>query len=201
MGTGLFFGTFNPVHRGHEELVSSFLASEWVDDLWIILTPSPPHKHMVDIAPFADRWNMLEKVFADRKGVRLSDIEQRISSPHYTVRTLTFLRNSYPDRSFYLCIGSDTLQTLPTWYEFEKIAHKIELIVAKRPGISTSKPPEPGDFTVHYCEHREKDISSTSIRKALSEGHAPGPDILNPAVLNYIQQEGLYGVGRKRVDS
>lgn len=195
MRTGLFFGTFNPVHRGHEEMVHSFLASDWIDDLWIILTPSPPHKHLVEIAPFTDRWNMLELVFRSEKGVQISDIELRIPTPHYTIRTLTFLRSSYPDRSFYLCIGGDTLQTLPTWYEFEKISHKTEILVAERPGISLKKPPELESFTVHYCEHKMKDVSSTEIRRAVSEGRSPGPDILAPAVLDYIRQEGLYRAG------
>ncbi len=192
MGTGLFFGTFNPVHRGHEEMVTSFIASEWIDDVWIILTPSPPHKQLVELAPFTDRWNMLELAFQDRQDVQLSDVEFWIPSPHYTIRTLGYLNSSYPDRSFYLCMGGDTLQTLHTWYEFEKISHKTELIVAERPGISLEKPSELGSFTVHYCEHNARDISSTEIRRTLMEGHFPDPDILNPAVLKYIRDKGLY---------
>jgi len=193
MGTGLFLGSFNPVHRGHEKMVSSFLDSDLTDELWIILTPSPPHKHIRELASFRDRWNMLELVFGNNDTVHLSDIEQRIPSPHYTVRTLTYLKSSYPDKSFYLCIGGDTLQTLSSWYEYEKIAHKVELLVAERPGVPLSCPPELESFEVHYCDHEPVAVSSTDIRKKLGGGKTPGTDELNPAVMRYIRTKGLYG--------
>lgn len=193
MGTGLFFGSFNPVHRGHEEMASSFLATDWIDDLWIVLTPSPPHKENRELAPYQDRWNMLERVFFEDHRVLLSDVEQRMNSPHYTVRTLEYLKNSYPDRSFYLCIGGDTLQTLATWFEYERIARKTELIVAERPGVSREVPPELASFTVHYCSHEKRDVSSTAIREKLSTGILPGTEELNRRVLDYILEKGLYG--------
>ncbi|TVQ72190.1 MAG: nicotinate (nicotinamide) nucleotide adenylyltransferase [Balneolaceae bacterium] len=193
MGTGLFLGSFNPVHRGHEKMVSSFLNSELIDDLWIILTPTPPHKHISELASFTDRWNMLELVFANRDTVHLSDVEQRIPSPHYTFRTLAYLKSCYPDKSFYLCIGGDTLQTLSSWYDYEKIAHKTELLVAERPGVPLTRPSELEPFTVHYCEHEAIAVSSTDIRKKLADGKMPGPDELHPAVVEYIRSEGLYG--------
>ncbi len=174
-------------------MVSSFLRNELIEDLWITLTPSPPHKHTADLASFTDRWNMLERVFSEEDRVLLSDVEQRLPPPHYTVRTLNYLNNCYPDRSFYLCIGGDTLQTLSTWFAFEKIAHKTELLVAERPGVPLSIPPDLRSFVVHFCEHDPQGVSSTAIRKKLSSGIAPGPDELAPSVFRYIQQEGLYG--------
>jgi len=192
MGTGLFLGSFNPVHRGHEKMVSSFLDSDLIDDLWIILTPSPPHKHIRELASFSDRWNMLKLVFADKDTVHLSDIEQRIPSPHYTIRTLTYLKSSYPDTSFYLCIGGDTLQTLCSWYEYEKIAQKAELLVAERPGVPLTIPSELEAFSVHYCTHEAIAVSSTDIREKLAHGKTPRPDELHPAVMEYIRSEGLY---------
>jgi len=147
----------------------------------------------MELASFADRWNMLELVFSESGGVHLSDIEQRLPSPHYTVQTLTYLRGSYPDRSFYLCIGGDTLQTLSTWFEFERMSQKSELLVAERPGIPLSRPTELEMFAIHYCEHQPLAVSSTDIRLKLAAGIEPGPEELDPAVLEYIRREGLYG--------
>ncbi|MEX0681245.1 MAG: nicotinate (nicotinamide) nucleotide adenylyltransferase [Balneolales bacterium] len=193
MSTGLFFGTFNPVHRGHEALASSFLSSGVLEELWVILTPSPPHKHVPTLAPFDDRWNMLKLVFSGYPKLHLSDIEQRIPSPHYTVKTITFLKNSYPDRHFYLCIGADTLQTMASWYEVEKMVSKVELLVAGRPGSSVAVPSEMQPFVVHQCKHEETDISSTQIRKSISEGREPGQNMLHPEVRHYIREHRLYG--------
>lgn len=192
MRTGLFFGSFNPVHRGHEEMVSSFLGSGLIDDLWIVLTPSPPHKHISGLASFPDRWKMLELLFSGSDVIHLSDVEQRLTPPHYTVPTLTYLSSRYSDRSLYLCMGGDSLQTLSTWYEYQKISSKCELLVAERPGIPVDCPVELGAFTIHICEHRPVAVSSTEIRKKLSAGLAPGPGEISPLVLAYIRKNQLY---------
>ena len=192
MRTGLFFGTFNPVHRGHEALVESFLNSECIEDLWVILTPNPPHKHISSLASFQDRWNMLELAFGGRSDLKLSDVEQRMNPPNYTLKTLSFLTTSFPDHDFMLCIGSDTLQDLPKWYEFEKISQKAKLLVAERPDTDTSIPTELGSFDVHFCEHEKVNISSTGIRKLLMESGELLSDHLHPEVEAYIRRRGLY---------
>lgn len=192
MGTGLFFGTFNPVHRGHESLADSFLKSKWIDDLWVVLTPEPPHKDNNMIASFRDRWNMLEIAFSDRCRLKLSDVEKNFASPHYTFRTLTYLKNEHPDRSFYLCIGGDTLHNLSTWLSYEKISSKADLLVAGRPGYPEELPGELHSFSVHFCDHKMVEISSSEVRKDILEGRHPGKDILNPEVMNYIIERGLY---------
>ena len=195
MGTGLFLGTFNPVHRGHEALVDSFLKSKRIDDLWVVLTPEPPHKDNRIIASFEDRWNMLEIAFMNRCKLKLSDVEKNLSSPHYTFRTLEFFKKKHPDRSFYLCIGGDTLRTLSTWYLYEKIAPKAALLVARRPGFSVDLPEELRSFSVHFCDHQMVDISSTAVRQDILEGRFPGEEIMHPGVLNYIRKRGLYKNG------
>lgn len=192
MQTGLFFGTFNPVHRGHEALVSSFLSSGRIDELWIILTPNPPHKDISTLASFHDRWNMLKLAFEERQYLKISDVERRISPPNFTVKTLTYLNTHYSDRQFYLCIGSDTLQTLSSWYEYDKISSQAALLVAERPEISPKIPPELETFSVHFCEHRKVDISSTAIRESLAAGVDPGTEQLHPEVLRYINEHQLY---------
>ncbi len=192
MRTGLFFGTFNPVHRGHEALVQSFLSSGLIDDIWVILTPNPPHKNIAALAPFEDRWNMLQLAFKEKDELKITDVEQRIPSPHYTFKTLSFLKNSYPNQVFLLCIGGDTLQQLSSWYEYEKISHKAELLVAERPDSPNFTPPELNGFRVHFCEHNPVAISSTHIRKALMAGNMPGSGELHPEVLQYIQDKDLY---------
>ncbi|MDG5765909.1 nicotinate (nicotinamide) nucleotide adenylyltransferase [Balneolales bacterium ANBcel1] len=192
MVTGLFFGTFNPVHRGHEALVHSFLHSNHLDDLWIIVTPSPPHKHVASLAPFEHRWNMLQLVFGTRSEVSLSDVEQRITPPHYTLKTLSYLKASYPDRSLILCIGGDSLQDLPNWFDYRSIGQKAELLVAERPGVSLDVPDELSAFSVHFCEHDPVEVSSTDIRERMASGHEESARDLHPEVAAYIKKHGLY---------
>ncbi len=192
MATGLFFGTFNPFHRGHEAMVYSFLSSGTISELWIVPTPSPPHKDQAEIAPFRDRWNMVELAVSGIKGVRLSDIERHISAPHYTLKTIAALAGRYPDHGFVLCIGSDTLQTMPSWYKYKKISGYISLLVAARPGIPKDPPEALDEFTIHYCKHDMVDVSSTEIRNEIAEGNIPGSGMISPEIAAYIRNNNLY---------
>lgn len=193
MATGLFFGTFNPVHRGHEAMASSFLSSESIEELWVILTPTPPHKKNLSIAPFRHRWNMLQLAMSGRPRVQLSDFELQISSPHYTFKTISLLTERYREHDFALCIGSDTLQTLTTWYEYSQLSDYVALLVAARPGVPTDVPQELSGFTVRYCDHEMVDVSSTEIRQELASGYIPGSDKIHPDVARYIRDNKLYG--------
>lgn len=189
---GLFFGTFNPVHRGHEALATSFLKSQFIDDLWIILTPEPPHKEKKNIAPFSDRWKMLNLLFSSWKNVTLMDIELKMKAPNHTIHTLFFLKEHYPDKDFLLCIGGDTLQTFPSWYQYQRYSDVTTLLVAERPGASRDIPDVLNDFHIQFCPHQVTKVSSSKIRKDLSEGKVPVTSELPPQIIQYIQNKKLY---------
>lgn len=192
MNIGLFFGTFNPVHRGHEALVSSFLSSGVIDEIWIVVTPNPPHKNVSKLAPFQNRWDMLKLAFQEQPNLKLSDLEKHIPPPHYTWKTLSCLKERNPGSVFYLCIGTDTLQTLSTWAEYQNIARYAGLLVAERPNVSSEIPSELDSFNVQFCKHNKTDISSTQIRRAIVSGEIPGIDQLHPEVISYIRHNRLY---------
>ncbi len=192
MRTGLFFGTFNPIHRGHEALAASFLSSCRIDELWIVLTPFPPHKETSELAALEDRRAMLNLVFGGQTGVHIAVPEKDLPPPHYTVNTLNHVARKSPDRQFVLCIGGDTLQTIPGWYRFGDIVDLAELLVAERPGASRIVPVELELFTIHFCEHKAVDISSSNIRRVIAGGGNPPESHLHPAVENFIRENRLY---------
>ncbi|MDI6402339.1 nicotinate (nicotinamide) nucleotide adenylyltransferase [Balneolaceae bacterium ANBcel3] len=195
MQKGLFFGTFNPVHRGHESLADSFLTFGQLDELWIIPTPSPPHKSIHDLASFEHRWNMLQIAFKGREDLKLCAVEKEIPAPHYTLKTLDYISGKNPGKELLLCIGADTLQTLSSWYQYKEIAPLASLLVAARPGVSREIPKELKGFQIHWCKHTETDVSSSAIRSDLSKGVTPPESKLHPDVAAYINRHKLYGRG------
>ena len=40
---GLFFGTFDPIHKGHEAIADFFLKN-FFDEVWFVVTPMNPDK-------------------------------------------------------------------------------------------------------------------------------------------------------------
>lgn len=75
---GLFGGTFDPVHAGHLALAKSFLNSGFIDELWIILTPFPPHKKEFSPSNYSHRLDMLEYVFKSMAHVKILTIENEL---------------------------------------------------------------------------------------------------------------------------
>ncbi len=190
---GLLGGTFDPVHRGHLSIARSFLESGHIDELWILLTPHPPHKRGEEQAPYELRYEMLRVAFSDYERVRISSVEKELESPSYTWQTLSFLRKRYPDKRFCLCIGEDSYRQFTSWKNWRRIAENHTILVARRPNTDNNDLPEILRESCRFVEHRPVDISSTRIRELLEEGEEVS-DWLPERVRTIIRMEGLYNV-------
>ena len=191
LNVGILGGTFDPVHTGHVQIAESFLKSGVIDRLMVLPAPSPPHKQNQERRSFQDRFNMLQIAFQDVERVEVSDIEQKLPKPSYTIRTIDYLQNSFPDQNWYLCFGGDTLATFHKWYQYQEILKRVTLLVAERPGYdSSSIDPKILKKTI-FVDHQPVDISSTEIRDTVQ---IDGKNLQVPSgVWAYIREKGLYG--------
>lgn len=190
---GLLGGTFDPVHNGHISIAESFLNSGFIEELWIILTPHPPHKERSSITDFKTRMEMLELAFSGRDNIRISGIEKELPSPSYTIRTILHLENAYPDNQFYLCIGEDSLADFNRWHKYGDILEHCGLLVAIRPDTQYGKDDIDPDIYkhIHFVDHEPVDISSTELRNKIRNGEKV--DGLVPSrVREFIQSHKLY---------
>ena len=123
----VFGGSFNPPHMGHI-LISTFVREQFAFERFLVI-PSfiPPHKMQEKIAPFEKRFEWLNRIFED-----VSDVERRLGGKSYTLRTLQFIKDKYPDAKLYLLIGEDSLRDIATWYKYEKIFDLSNVIVYPR---------------------------------------------------------------------
>ncbi|MFH5833889.1 nicotinate (nicotinamide) nucleotide adenylyltransferase [Halalkalibaculum sp. DA3122] len=189
---GLFGGTFDPVHAGHVAIVESFLESGLIDELWVIPAPTPPHKTDQHITSFEHRKRMLEQAFDHIKGVRITDIEERLPQPSYTIHTIQYLKQKYPEKKFYLCIGEDSLADFSSWYKPEKIVQICDLLVAERPDSNSRDQQNNFLENARFVKHTPVDISSTELRERLKEDGKSLEKDLPPDVLSYIRDNDLY---------
>ena len=154
MRTGLFGGTFNPVHNGHIAAMKAFCEAAKLDRLIIMPTGTPPHKRFEREVSDADRLEML-KLAAGTLG-EVSDYEMKKEGKSYTVETLEYLKSVYPNDDFFLYMGSDMLLGFETcWKRTEDIMKMCSIVALSRTGDDIEK-------LKAYAEHLKKDYCATA---------------------------------------
>lgn len=191
MNIGLYFGTFNPVHIGHLIIANHLVENTQLDQLWMVVTPHNPHKKKSGLLEDYHRLHMIHLATQDYEHILPSDIEFKLPQPNYTVHTLAYLKEKYPNYKFCLIMGEDNLKTFQKWKNYEVILENHQIYVYPR--ISTGEIPQ--EFLNHKNICRVKapiiELSSTFIREQIKLQKNIKP-LLLPAVLKYIEHNLFY---------
>ncbi|MFD2598277.1 nicotinate (nicotinamide) nucleotide adenylyltransferase [Sphingobacterium corticis] len=189
---GLFFGSFNPIHVGHL-IIGNYMANYTeLDEVWFVVSPQNPFKEKKSLANMYDRLEMANLAIGDADRLRTSDIEFSLPQPSYTIDTLTYLQERYPEYEFALIMGGDNLAGLKKWKNADIILRDYRIFVYPRPGY-----PVDSELVNHpsvtITETPNMELSSTAIRKAVKSGKSiqfQTPD----AVIDFIDKKGLYSI-------
>lgn len=193
MRIGIYGGSFNPIHKGHAMLASALLQKGVIEELWLLVSPLNPLKlaSSSDIASLEHRLRMAELATEGIEGVKVSDFESHLPIPSYTIHTLAALDKAFPEHSFTLVIGADNWECFPKWYQHDEIVEKYDVLVYRRPGSILDESALPQ--RVKVVETPLYDISSTQIRKAVSEGNEEMlKEWIDEKVRMYIKEHRLY---------
>jgi nicotinate-nucleotide adenylyltransferase len=167
MKIGLFFGSFNPIHHGHL-MVASFIANHTdLQQVWLVVSPQNPHKTQSSLLNEYDRLHLAQLAIEDDDQIKVSDIEFKLPKPSYTIDTLTYLEEKYPQHQFYVIMGSDSFQNLPKWKNFEALVKNYQFVVYRRPGFEIT---EKYGADVTYLEAPMLELSATLIRNNCKDG-------------------------------
>ncbi len=181
---GLFGGAFDPFHIGHLSVIRSVMASNIVDECWVIPTYSAPHRDMA-FYPYRHRKIMAELAVRDISGVSVSNIEAHLPQPSYTWRTLEHFKSGEPDSTYFLCLGEDSLTTFHQWVRADYILELCTLLVSERPGYDPSAVQSNILEKAIFLEHTPIEVSSSEIRRRV-QNRNPDPDVLPQAVYEYL---------------
>lgn len=190
MKIGLYFGTFNPIHVGHLIIANHFAEHSDLDQVWCVVTPQSPMKKKQSILDNNQRLEMVYLATKEYPKIKPNAIEFQLKQPNYTIHTLAYLEEKYPEYEFALIMGEDNLVSLPKWKNAELLLERYPIYVYPRKLYSEEK-----EFrlkgTIHKVNAPVIEISSSFIRISIKEGKNIRP-LLPEAVWVYLDEMNFY---------
>jgi len=189
MKVGLFFGSFNPIHIGHLAIANYMVEFTDLDKLWFVVSPHNPLKQKKSLLDNHHRFQMVQIAIADDNRFKATDIEFKLPQPSYTIDTLTYLREKYPNLTFVLIMGSDGLVTFNKWKNYKELIKNYQRYIYPRLGTDQALLQNLENGVIVNAPLM--DISSTFIRESI----AKGKDIryfLPDKVWHYISEMHFY---------
>jgi nicotinate-nucleotide adenylyltransferase len=168
MKIGLYFGSFNPVHHGHLIIANYVLQNSDLNQVWFVVSPQNPLKPTAGLLNEYHRLFLVNAAIEGEINLKASDIEFKLPKPSYTIDTLTYLAEKYPQHEFAVIMGSDSFQNLPQWKNHKLILANYPIYVYQRSGFQ-NLPEYPGS-RITLLKAPLLQISATHIRRNIKEG-------------------------------
>lgn len=220
----LFGGRFDPPHLGHAQAIRGLFEIPGVRQVWIIPSPTPPHKpatasfeHRVELAKIG---LLPAHPVGDPQAVKidLREAERakaRPDLPTYTFDTLQDIQRESSQIAF--VIGTDQLEQLPSWHRFPDVLGLSHWIVlARKPQGEERCLQVLGEWEasglvqktqqkavwwvkgtnsyLHLVPTEAAELSSTQIREQIARTGEAPAGALSAQVLAYLKQNRLYGI-------
>ena len=181
MKTGIFGGSFNPIHVGHIALAQAVLQQCGLDEVWLMVSPQNPLKRNdSDLLEDTLRFEMAQKALEGVHGVKACDYEFHLPKPSYTWNTLQHLSADYPDHRFFLLLGGDNWAHFQRWRHWQDILRHYDVIVYPRDQYA-------GTIDVPLLP-----VSSTEIRQRVRQGESIAglvPECISAQVMEYYIEQ------------
>lgn len=167
--TGIFGGSFNPIHKAHIALAENILHTGMVDEVWLLVSPQNPFKKDLHLIDDTVRLEMARKAVEGHSKLKVSDFEFRLPRPSYMYHTLEELQKAYPKHEFSLIIGADNWINFDKWFRADDILKHHDILIYPRKDfeIQPAQLPE----HVHLLDNQEIfPVSATEVREKLQQG-------------------------------
>lgn len=191
MKVGLYFGTFNPIHVGHLIIANHLAENSNLDQIWLVVTPQSPFKKKRSMLDNYQRLEMVYRATKDYTNLYPSDIEFNLPQPNYTINTLAYLQEKYPEKTFSLIMGEDNLKSFHKWKNYKVILENHELYVYPRLSEGQVETEFDGCLNIHHINAPIIQLSSTFIRKSIKNGKNIRP-MLPEHVWEYVDEMNFY---------
>ncbi|MCF6214330.1 MAG: nicotinate-nucleotide adenylyltransferase [Flavobacteriaceae bacterium] len=191
MNIGLYFGTFNPIHVGHLIIANHMAEYTDLEQVWLVVSPQNPFKQKSTLLADYHRYQLVQIATEDFSKLKPSKIEFELTKPSYTVNTLAYLSEKFPQHNFSLIMGGDNLNTFHKWKNYEFILENHHLYVYPRLTETLKKEKFKNHSHVHHVMAPVIEISATQIRKGINQNKEVKP-LLPCKVWQYIDEMNFY---------
>jgi nicotinate-nucleotide adenylyltransferase len=166
MKIGLYFGSFNPIHNGHLIIANYLAQNTELDKVWLVVSPHNPLKLQAGLLNEYHRLHMVKLAIEGEFKLKVSDIEFSLPKPSYTIDTLTYLKEKYPENEFSVIMGSDSFQNITKWKNYTSLISNYKIFIYNRPGFLVENII---NANIEIVNAPLLEISSTVIRKMIAE--------------------------------
>lgn len=183
---GIFFGSFDPPHIGHINMVTAALNSGAVDK--VVVVPAYKSVWKNTETKWEYRLTMAKETFDSIPGAVVDGIEYRIANgePLPTYKTIEALREIYND--FTIITSAETYKEIPRWQHGEDILKDNKFLVVDVAHFNSEDIPH-DKVKVIYAP--DIIICSTAIRKWINDEKIILPFVTGE-VNSIIRKLGLY---------
>lgn len=186
--TGLFFGSFNPIHNGHLMLAKYILNEYDLEEIWFVVSPQNPLKDKKSLLDEHHRIQLVRLAVEDEPKFKASDIEFKLEKPSYTINTLVHLKEKYK-RPFVLLMGADSAASLKKWKNYEAILDDYEVYVYPR--IDDNLEAILKHKNLKIIKAPQIELSATYIRQAI-KAKKDVRFLLSEKVYDYVKEMHFY---------
>lgn len=162
-----------------------------LDEIWWMPAGNPPHKTIAGGVSAVYRLAMTRLATEGNPHFVVREDEVHKTTKSYTVETLRALQTDYPEHTFFLIIGGDSLRDFHTWFQPDEIVARCTLLVYRRPDADLSQ--VEARFLTHtqFVEAPQVELSSTEIRSRVQHGKSIRY-LVPDTVAAYLTENGLY---------
>ena len=189
MRIGVYVGSFNPVHKGHKDVIDYLIDNNYVDKVIVISTGNYWDKdRLIDVRY---RVEMFRKYSNDN-----IIVDNTLNNIPYTYLVLRELNNKYSNDSMYLIIGADNIIKFDLWKNVDEIIDNNYVLILPRNGILIDEYINNFDKNYKFIivdKFREVNISSSVIRNLIKDNNKEELlKYLDSSIIDYIFDNKLY---------
>jgi nicotinate-nucleotide adenylyltransferase len=159
-----------------------------MQQVWLVVSPQNPLKPSSVLLNEYHRLHLVKLAVGDDPQLKASDVEFKLPRPSYTIDTLTYLTEKYPQHRFSIIMGSDSFKNLPRWKNFDLLLKNYSFIIYRRPGYEIT---DSYAAKIKILDAPLLEISATAVRQAIKAGKSVRY-LLTDSVREEIEKTGYY---------